>query len=156
VRVLDGDTLDAEIDLGLGVRIQERLRFNAIQAPSTTNRNIDTHERARGWRAYAHVSRRLSENSDLMTILSYHRGKWRRWLADIYLQDSQTSLNQELVDVGYADWWNASAASTASRTVATFTFSLPRDLREALSVRAKREGLTAAELTLRVLRDYLG
>ena len=39
VRVVDGDTIDAMIDLGFGVHIKKRIRLAGINAPESRTRN---------------------------------------------------------------------------------------------------------------------
>jgi hypothetical protein len=42
------------------------------------------------------------ENGNEMIIETEKRGKWRRWLAKIYLKDADKTLNDELVEKGLA------------------------------------------------------
>ena len=39
VRVVDGDTIDAEIDLGFDVKVKKRIRLAGINAPESRTRN---------------------------------------------------------------------------------------------------------------------
>ena len=40
VRVIDGDTIDADIDLGFSVKIKKRIRLAGINAPESRTRNL--------------------------------------------------------------------------------------------------------------------
>jgi len=40
IRVVDGDTVDAEIDLGFNIYIRERIRLMGIDTPETRTRNL--------------------------------------------------------------------------------------------------------------------
>jgi micrococcal nuclease len=39
VKVVDGDTIDAMIDLGFGVHVKKRIRLAGINAPESRTRN---------------------------------------------------------------------------------------------------------------------
>ena len=55
-----------------------------------------------GWRRRNIVERRLNENGDQMIIETRKMGKWRRWLAKVYLPDTGRTLNEELIEKGLA------------------------------------------------------
>ena len=40
VKVVDGDTIDAEIDLGFDIKIKKRIRLAGINAPESRTRNL--------------------------------------------------------------------------------------------------------------------
>ncbi len=40
IRVVDGDTIDAEIDLGFKIYIKERIRLAGIDTPESRTRNL--------------------------------------------------------------------------------------------------------------------
>ena len=46
------------------------------------------------------MSRRFNENGNQMIIETRKMGKWRRWLAKVYLPDTRRTLNEELVEKG--------------------------------------------------------
>ena len=39
IRVVDGDTIDAEIDLGFDIKVTKRIRLGGINAPESRTRN---------------------------------------------------------------------------------------------------------------------
>ena len=45
-RVVDGDTIDAEIDLGFDIKVKKRIRFMGINAPESRTKDLE--EKARG------------------------------------------------------------------------------------------------------------
>jgi len=47
-----------------------------------------------------YVERRLAENGNQMIIETKKLGKWRRWLAKVYLPDADKTLNEELIEKG--------------------------------------------------------
>ena len=52
--------------------------------------------------AKEYVERRLAENGNRMMIETRKLGKWRRWLAKVYLPDTRRTLNEELIEKGLA------------------------------------------------------
>lgn len=104
IKVVDGDTIDARLDLGCSVSLDERFRLSDISAPEIFGVRRGEPDYARGVAAKAYLAARFSENGGAMTIVSSRQGKWRRWLAYIFVPDATMSLNLELVDVGFADF----------------------------------------------------
>ena len=45
-RVLDGDTIDATIDLGFDISVKKRIRFQGINAPESRTKDLE--EKAKG------------------------------------------------------------------------------------------------------------
>jgi len=101
-RVVDGDTIDVLIELGFYVTLRERVRLEGIDTPEIYRVPKDSEEYKKGMEATEYVERRLNENGNEMIIETEKRGKWRRWLAKIYLEDSDKTLNDELVENGLA------------------------------------------------------
>ena len=52
--------------------------------------------------AKEYVERRLAQNGNQMIIETRKLGKWRRWLAKVYLLDTGKTLNEELLERGLA------------------------------------------------------
>jgi len=101
-RVVDGDTLDVLIDLGFYIKIKERIRLEGVDTPEIYGVPQDSEEYRRGLEAKEYVERRLVENRNQMIIETRKMGKWRRWLAKVYLPDTGRTLNEELVEKGLA------------------------------------------------------
>ena len=104
-RVIDGDTIDAEIDLGFDIKVKKRVRFVGINAPESRTRDLE--EKAKGLAAKDRVKAILAEN-DIFTIESQEIGKYGRVLGKIYLsridgRDSLTQicLNDQLIKEGH-------------------------------------------------------
>ena len=102
-RVVDGDTMDVVIDLGFYVELRERVRLAGIDTPEIYRVKKDSEEYKKGMEAKEYVERRLNENENEMVIETEKRGKWRRWLATVYLKDPSKTLNDELVENGLAE-----------------------------------------------------
>ena len=100
-RVIDGDTIDAYIDLGFDVSVKKRIRFMGINTPESRTRDLE--EKARGLAAKDRVIELLEncEELSIKTIINKKaRGKYGRILADI-LADG-INVNQTLVSEGHA------------------------------------------------------
>ena len=103
MRVVDGDTIDLDIDLGFHIHITERVRLKGVNTPEIFRVKKESDEYKRGIAAAEFVSRRFAENGNECVIVTEKRGKWRRWLAEIYFADSDKSLNDELIERGLAE-----------------------------------------------------
>ena len=68
IRVIDGDTIDAWIDLGFNITVRRRIRLWGIDAPET--RTLDLEEKAEGKIAKARLEEMLSLNRGSFLIKS--------------------------------------------------------------------------------------
>ena len=101
-RVVDGDTVDVDIDLGFGIWIHnERVRLYGIDTPESRTRDLE--EKKAGLFAKDVVLHYLPEGSK--QVLRTHKdkvGKYGRVLGEfiIYdgLADRQTTINQFMID----------------------------------------------------------
>ncbi len=103
VKVIDGDTIDVDIDLGFGtVLTKRRIRLYGIDTPESRTR--DKEEKQRGL---------LSKNYLLLkcpiggyvTLKSHGVGKFGRILGELFeynKHEDTVSINQEMCDEGYA------------------------------------------------------
>ena len=101
-RVLDGDTVDAEISLGYNVYITERIRFMGIDTPESRTRNLK--EKKLGLAAKARLKEILKENKGniILRTSKEGKGKFGRILGTLLIYDGKTSVNQMLIDEGHA------------------------------------------------------
>ena len=98
-KVVDGDTLDAIIDLGFGITKKERIRIAAIDAPETRTRNL--YEKKLGFEAKAWLKKHV-EYCDNVIIKTEKEGKYGRILGWLYTDEFSISLNEVMVEKGYA------------------------------------------------------
>ena len=106
LRVVDGDTIDAEIDLGFDVKIKKRIRFMGINAPESRTRDLE--EKAKGLAAKDRV-KQLLDGCKNIQLKSHGVGKFGRCLGEIFLdmvdgseKITLESLNELLIREGHA------------------------------------------------------
>ena len=97
-RVVDGDTIDANIDLGFDTWKKTRIRLVGINAADSRTRDLE--EKARGLAAKAFVKDILLKHSNEFILHSQGVGKYGRCLGEIFLGD--TNLNELLITEGHA------------------------------------------------------
>jgi len=105
-KVVDGDTIDVNIDLGFDVSIKKRVRFAGINAPESRTRDLE--EKARGLAAKDRVKAIFAENPSF-TLESKELGKYGRVLGELYVdkldgtdQITQINVNKQLIKEGHA------------------------------------------------------
>ena len=106
LKVVDGDTVDAEIDLGFDIKVKKRIRFMGINAPESRTKDLE--EKARGLAAKDRV-KALLDGCENIQLKSHGVGKFGRCLGEIMLDmiDGQekltlVSLNELLIKEGHA------------------------------------------------------
>jgi micrococcal nuclease len=105
-RVVDGDTIDALIDVGFDVWVKKRIRYKGIDTWESRTRNLE--EKKLGLAAKARNKQLLEEVSSkpgYFRLKSYGVGKYGRVLADIFIMDAngvQINVNQALITEGHA------------------------------------------------------
>jgi len=105
-KVLDGDTIDVTIDLGFDLYKKERVRVAGVDTPEKRTRDLE--EKALGIDATNWLKEKLEEtiNGDgelsVRTELVGGVGKYGRLLGWLYIDDSEVSLNEQMITEGYA------------------------------------------------------
>lgn len=100
IRVIDGDTIECDIDLGFNITItKQKCRLAGINAPE-----MSTPEGPIATAALQHIC-----DTQHITIVttqtkngSTKREKYGRWLATLYGTEPGPNINQQLVDTGHA------------------------------------------------------
>lgn len=105
-KIIDGDTLWAQIDCGFGIVARQKLRFQGIDTPE-----LDTPE---GRRAKNFVAKRIPAGA-LIVVYTHKSDKYDRYLADIFylpgcsdaarILNKGVFLNQELLNTNHARVW---------------------------------------------------
>jgi micrococcal nuclease len=99
LKVVDGDTIDAMIDLGFSVWVKKRIRLYGIDAPETRTRNLE--EKARGFQTKERLVELLEKSDNKFVLVSHGVGKYGRCLGTILIND--TDINQLLIKEGLAE-----------------------------------------------------
>ena len=105
-RVVDGDTIDVTIDLGFELYKKERVRVAGIDTPEKRTRDLE--EKALGIDATNYLKKKLEDTiagDDELTIrteLKGGMGKYGRLLGWLYVGESDVSINEQMIDEGYA------------------------------------------------------
>ena len=96
-RVIDGDTIDAYIDLGFSVSVKKRIRFVGINTPESRTRDLE--EKARGLAAKDRL-KAILEGANEIQLCSHGVGKYGRCLGELFIDmvDGQEKLTLESVN----------------------------------------------------------
>ena len=99
-RVVDGDTVDALIDLGFDTHVKKRIRLYGMDAWESRTR--DKEEKVKGLAAKARLIQILDENENKFILVSHGVGKFGRCLGELFLTSNSDSINNQLVLEGHA------------------------------------------------------
>ena len=105
IKVVDGDTVDVDIDLGFGVWLKnERVRIMGIDTPESRTR--DPVEKLFGLAAKERVKELLQSNVILKTFAAKDgedmKGKFGRILGDFYVSPDKKLLTEVMIEEGHA------------------------------------------------------
>lgn len=105
VKVIDGDTVDVDIDLGFGMwMMDERVRIMGIDTPESRTR--DKTEKVFGLAAKARLKELLGKSCVLKTQVGKGgedmKGKFGRILGDFLVDDKHPTAGQILIQEGHA------------------------------------------------------
>lgn len=101
-KVVDGDTIDVDIDLGFNISYYQRVRLAGIDTPES--RTTDKNEKVLG----LEVKKRLDEilKSATKIVIRTEKPdsteKYGRILGWIFIDDQKTSVNEQLIKDGFA------------------------------------------------------
>ena len=99
-RVVDGDTVDAELDLGFNIKYKERIRLMGIDTPESRTRNKV--EKKLGLKSKARLKELISEHKGniILTTAKEGKGKFGRILGTLYAGGED--LCEVLMNEGHA------------------------------------------------------
>ena len=100
--VVDGDTIDVLIDLGFDILFQSRVRLAGIDTPES--RTKDLKEKALGLESKEYLKKALKDAKSVVikTEKMDSSEKYGRILGWIYINDDTVSLNDMMINDGYA------------------------------------------------------
>jgi micrococcal nuclease len=101
-KVVDGDTIDVEIDLGFDISFSSRVRLAGIDTPES--RTSDKMEKALGLESKAYLKNAIDSAKTVVikTEKMNSSEKFGRILGWVFLDGSDKSINQKMIDDGYA------------------------------------------------------
>jgi micrococcal nuclease len=101
-KIVDGDTIDVDIDLGFAVSFTQRVRLAGIDTPES--RTTDLKEKALGLEVKEKIKKEIAAAKDIIikTEKPDSSEKYGRILGWLFLDGADVSLNQKLINEGYA------------------------------------------------------
>jgi len=99
IKVIDGDTVDAIIDVGFNILIKKRIRLYAINAPETRTKNKK--EKQKGLESKKALSAALDMHKGKITIQSHGIGKYGRIIGELFIEGN--SVSEFMVSEGFAE-----------------------------------------------------
>ena len=115
-RVVDGDTVDARIDMGFKIVYEERIRLLGLDTPESFTSNKK--EKVLGLAAKARIKELIAEanvipkkrgKKDVVLKTSKHgKGKFGRILGEIWINANTgtgININEQMIEEGHARWY---------------------------------------------------
>jgi micrococcal nuclease len=101
-KVVDGDTIDASIDLGFDISLEKRIRLAGVDTPES--RTADANEKKYGLQSKDWLKNRLEFAKDIIikTELPDSTEKYGRIIGHLFINGEETSLNNQMISEGYA------------------------------------------------------
>ena len=100
VKIVDGDTVDVDIDLGFDVWLKDRrIRISDIDAYETRTRDLT--EKAAGIKAKHRATELLPVGSDQTLLSKDWQGKYGRIIGDFRIDD--TLFSKIMISEGHAE-----------------------------------------------------
>ena len=101
-KVVDGDTIDADIDLGFDISLGKRIRLAGIDTPES--RTTNAKEKAMGLESKDWLKKALEGAKDILikTELPDSTEKYGRIIGHLFINGQETSLNSQMITSGYA------------------------------------------------------
>jgi micrococcal nuclease len=102
LKIVDGDTIDVDIDLGFDISFTSRVRLAGIDTPES--RTTDKKEKTLGLEVKQRLKDILSKSSSVVirTEKPDSTEKYGRILGWIFIDGAEKSINEALIADGYA------------------------------------------------------
>jgi micrococcal nuclease len=97
ISVYDGDTVTALVDLGFRINFEMKIRLTGINAPEL--RGI---EKPQGLISRDRLRELILNKEVILHTQKDKQEKFGRWLGEIYIPNSQISVNEQLLNEGLA------------------------------------------------------
>jgi len=102
LKIVDGDTIDVDIDLGFDISFTQRVRLAGIDTPES--RTTDKYEKALGLEVKNKLKHAIEAAKTVVirTEKPDSTEKYGRILGWVFLDENPVSINQTLIDEGFA------------------------------------------------------
>ena len=103
IKVIDGDTIDIDIDLGFGVWLRkQRIRMYGIDTPESRTRDLE--EKKYGLAAKAFLTEMLDDSHLILKTHKDERGKFGRILGEVWRTTNfaDQSINNYMIEKHHA------------------------------------------------------
>lgn len=102
IRVVDGDTLWLDIDLGMDIHVNQTIRLAYIDAPEMSTKEGQT--------AKAFIETLCPKGATVkLGTIKDHKEKYGRYLGVIFVPGLIPSVNEHMVDRGHAEQYTGGA-----------------------------------------------
>lgn len=101
-KVVDGDTIDVDIDLGFDITFSSRVRLAGIDTPES--RTSDKYEKTLGLESKDYLKKAIDSAKSIVikTEKLDSSEKYGRILGWLYLDGAEVSVNEAMISSGYA------------------------------------------------------
>jgi len=101
-KVVDGDTIDASIDLGFDIALEKRIRLAGVDTPES--RTSDANEKKYGLESKEWLKHHIENAKNILikTELPDSTEKYGRIIGHLFINDQEASLNDQMIVEGYA------------------------------------------------------
>lgn len=96
-RLIDGDTIEAVVDLGFDIKLRQIVRLAGINAPEVVGVS-----KPAGQAATAFLASLIGPNSPVLFRTEKPHDKYGRYLAWVYLPADPESVNEKMIKAGHA------------------------------------------------------
>jgi micrococcal nuclease len=102
LRVIDGDTIDADIDLGFDISLTKRIRLAGVDTPES--RTSDANEKKYGLESKEWLKHKVENAGHILikTELPDSTEKYGRIIGHLFVNDQSNSLNDQMIAEGMA------------------------------------------------------
>jgi micrococcal nuclease len=95
IKVYDGDTVTALIDLGCNVKITEKIRLADVDTPELRGEERESGLISRDW-----LREKILDKDVLLHTNKDKKGKYGRYIGTIFLAGETVSINEQIINEG--------------------------------------------------------
>lgn len=105
-KIIDGDTVDLYVNLGIGFFCNARIRLLCVDAPEIFKVKKESEEFKQGQIAKLEVKKWFYGSKEVYKLGVIGRGLYGRWLGEIWKDEEEQSLNEHLKNMFYkSSYW---------------------------------------------------